>query len=242
MLGKGTRKALVRRVFVLIPQLEMLFSALLVAASIFAVSFAAKKDFSYDSSSESSIGSISDFSSNSFSEPSFASSSAPSVTFYDSSISSDASSSVGSFSASVCRQALKNIEAQPKGAAFAYFSSLEKRIRKQSALWLNPNTQVEAVENFATQYGVQVSLSTAFGQITYPTDAAAENVNFAEVYRSWALNSAVLNQSGSGRTYYAFHIFDKKTAEFIEIGLSQATNALPKNQLCFRKAGLNRLY
>ena len=222
----------------------MLYSALLLASSVFAGVFAGKEDFSFDSSSSSSFGSLSSVSSRS--SRSLSSSSAPSVSFYESSFSSDSSSSE-CFNTSVCDQALKDVTASPNGPAYAYFVGLQKRVQKQAALWFNPSTQAEAINNFANQYNVQVHIADAFGTITYRVPASTNpsaftQVQFPEVAKSWALNTGVMNQGTNGVTYFSFPLFDHKTAQFLQVALAQSTSVLPKNQLCFRKPRLNRLY
>ena len=131
---------------------------------------------------------------------------------------------------------------QPKGAAYVYFKSLQAKIERQAFLWLNPNTQIDAAKNFAAQFSVVVKLSNAAGLIFYSSDGVIEDptLHYPGNARTWALKVAAMNK-GSTDTYYAFYLVDPRLGTMITVSLSQANSAVPKNQLCFRKAGLNRL-
>lgn len=193
----------------------MLFCAYLAASLIFSAVCQGKDSYSYDLSSSVSK---------------------PSVSFFESSLSPSSD-----YESANCRQALKDIMAQPKGAAYAYFKSLQSKIEKQAYLWLNSNTQIETANTFAAQNGVGVSFADAFGQIYFSTGTIVIPYNhFPEVYRSWALNYAVMNQGGPNM-YFVFSLFNPTNGTILNISLDQATSSLPKNQLCFRKPGLNRL-
>lgn len=228
----------------------MLFSSLLTASFIFSGAFAlehGKKYNSYDSSS--SLSSSSSFSGSSKSRQSSSRSyfecSVPSSDFSSSSSSSvssfSSSSCSGSISSDICKRALQDVLEQPRGAAYAYFKSLQHRIERQAYLWLNPETRESAADNFYRQFGAGVFMSNAFGQEILHPDGSLDNEQFPEIFRSWALNVGSMVQSDNGWTYYSFPLFSPNTAEMYTITFNKTTASLPKNQFCFRKPGLNRL-
>lgn len=211
--------------------MNFILSAAVAFSAIFASAHGAteaKRRFNIESSSSSSASSFYDSSSSSSS-----SSYAPSYS------SSSSSSYYSGNSQSECAKALSDILAQAPNAAKLYFAGLESKIRAQADLWLNPATRSQTAANFALQYGVGVNMADAMGEIIYG-NGPFTYVQFPETAKSWALNNAALARANAF-TFYAFHLWDKNTGEFLDIGLDQSNFRLPLNQYCFRKAGLNRL-
>lgn len=216
--------------------MNFILSAVVALSAIFASAHGAadvKRDFNIDSSSSSS-SSFYDSSSSSSS-----SSYAPSYSSSSSSSSSYSSSYSSGNTRSECAKALSDILEQAPSPAKLYFQSLEQKIKAQAALWLNPATRADTAALFAKQYGVGVNMADAFGKIIYGLSPFSY-VQFPETAKSWALNNAAIGRANT-YTFYSFHLWDKNTGEFLDIGLDQTNSKLPLNQYCFRKAGLNRL-
>ncbi len=160
-------------------------------------------------------------------------------------ISSDSSSSSLSFSLpeygnrALCTLALQEILAHPYETAYKYFAPIEKAVRFQSGLLLNPSTRVATAQSLSARYGVTVYISDASGQFIYePTPLPLEYDQFLSTARSWALNAGVVSTTGNGQVWFTFPIFDN-FGFMLTISLVQLTSNMPLNQICYRQ---NRRY